>query len=196
LTYGHAKCAASFLRILCRNPGTFLILYSGYTPSLHSLCFVLLAAHPWTHRPCPKWHTSYALSVLWTYNGCRIHRSVKYMRLCHFRFQKGAHQHPLCGQYSPSMRTFAEHALMRALQQTSSQQSKWHSQKSRLIGRPQVIWVPFVTLPLFVRPTPEMRFKSPSSRTGYNSILKPRELWLSSFLLVFFVRLLCRCCHL
>jgi len=28
--------------------------------------------HDWVW-PCPKWHTSYALTVLWTYNGCRVH---------------------------------------------------------------------------------------------------------------------------
>lgn len=24
-------------------------------------------------RPCPKWYTFYALTVLWTYNSCRIY---------------------------------------------------------------------------------------------------------------------------
>ncbi len=24
-------------------------------------------------EPCPKWNTSYALAVLWTYNGRRVH---------------------------------------------------------------------------------------------------------------------------
>lgn len=32
-----------------------------------------------SHWPCPKWYTSYALSVSWTYNGCRMRVSVKSM---------------------------------------------------------------------------------------------------------------------
>jgi len=46
LSYGQTKRAASFLSILHRIPGKVLILYSGNTSWLHTMCFALSAAHP------------------------------------------------------------------------------------------------------------------------------------------------------
>jgi len=38
-------------------------------------------------RPSPKWHTSYALTILWTYIGCSvcmIEKSRRGVSFCHF----------------------------------------------------------------------------------------------------------------
>jgi len=38
-------------------------------------------------RPSPKWHTSYALTILWTYIGCSvcmIKKSRRGVSFCHF----------------------------------------------------------------------------------------------------------------
>ncbi len=67
----------------------------------------------------------------------------------HFSFQKGAHECPLCGRYLPSMRISAEPSSLRAMQPTSTRQSKQHYVKKwGLRGRPWVFRVPFGTRPL------------------------------------------------
>lgn len=65
LSYGHTKREASFLSNLHRNPGKFLILYSGNRPWLNTMCFILSATHPWTRREYQRLGLDQNLFALW-----------------------------------------------------------------------------------------------------------------------------------
>lgn len=61
--------------------------------------------------PCPKWHNSYVLTLLWTENGHDHEFEETIGPIIHFKFQKGAREYPICGRFATSMCTVAEPAL-------------------------------------------------------------------------------------